>query len=197
MQECEVSDFEIVIDGVLHLLKIELISLTFSSDCWKLSSKEKHEIAGHMKTLGTKLFKEKSFKLAAQKYGLTLKLLHADNCRVDPLPEHTSQVNSVRMNLALCFMKLAAPEPVIFHCTSIVESLKGDANSDQLLKCLNRRAWAYSQLNEFEKAQADLNEVLKIEEENFDAIKLTRTLASKIKKADAEMSNNLKKLFIH
>lgn len=189
------------LEQIIHLT-VHLISFSLQNDVWLMSTLTKHEIAFEMKKLGTESLKCKNYLIAAEKYGLALKLLlccecvHTDKAQMDLIIQ-------IRLNLSLCFMKINVPEGVLHHCNSVLGHQNWPKDfSDQsfedysyLIKVLYRRAWALCQINEFAMCKEDVSKILKYDPENKEAVQLASHLDSKIKQSDRVMSNNLRNMF--
>ena len=189
-------------------LSVQLNSFSLAKDCLSMKASEKHEMAHKMKLLGTESLKCKNYLIAAEKYGLAFKLLISDECTgadesnqeqiMQVMESHEDQITQVRLNLSLCFMKLNIPEGVLHHCDSIVSyiySSKDAAKTNYVIKVLYRRAWAFCQINEYEKCKVDINKVLALDPDNKDTLQLLSVLDNKIKHSDQVMSNNLRNMF--
>lgn len=167
-----------------------------------MSVTQKHELAAEMKVLGTNLLKGKEFMLAAEKYSLALKLLISDGCRGKAEDNHEERISLIRMNLALCFMKLNAYDGVIYHTDSVVKCLEEPEIAVKIPKCQNhliktlyRRAWALCHINEFERCKKDIGRILELDPENVETTKLLSMVEVRVKQNDRMMSNNLRSMF--
>lgn len=182
------------------LITLQLHSMERHKDTWKLDIAEKHGIAERAKASGTDLIKEKKYSLAAEKYSFALKMLISDGCRGVIEDNHVERCDAIKMNLALCYMKLGNPEHVITHCSDVIDNLynKKVNNCEDapfILKAVYRRAWAYCEINEYDKCQDDLESMLLIGGDMKDAVELKKKLAVKIKNSNNALGSNLQKMF--
>ena len=185
-----------MLSGEVHTVTVTLHSLTDVGPIWGMEPTEQHVIAMELKSLGTGLFREKEFTLAAEKYGMALKILVSDGCRAGVLDNHGEKINSIRSNLALCFQKMGQPEGTLYHCEQLLSDKKHLVDDEKLrVKVLFRRAWAFCEMNEFEKCKKDITSVLGLDKGNCDALKLRGVLESKIKDNNRDMSTKLRGLF--
>ena len=202
MKRGECAEFRINYLDQLIVVKLQLEDFTLAPDTWEMSVEQKHSLAAEMKLLGTNLLKGKEYLLAAEKYGLALKLLISDGCRGQSQDSHEEKISLIRMNMSLCFMKLNAYEGVIYHSKFVLEYLENPDIAvkipkcqDHMIKTLYRRAWAYCQINEFEKCKSDISRVLELDPDNGETIKLLTVVESRVKQNDRKMSNNLRSMF--
>ena len=202
MKRGECAEFRINYLDQLIVVKLQLEDFTLAPDSWEMSVEQKHSLAAEMKLLGTNLLKGKEYLLAAEKYGLALKLLLSDGCRAQSQDGHEEKISVIRMNMSLCFMKLNAYEGVIYHSKFVLEylenpdiAIKIPKCQDHMIKTLYRRAWAYCQINEFEKCKRDISRVLELDPDNGETTKLLSMVESRVKQNDRKMSNNLRSMF--
>eukprot|EP00116_Pleurobrachia_bachei_P009024 sb/3469286/ len=196
LTESERAVFKFMQSGEIHTVTVTLHSFTDVGPIWGMEAVDQHVIAMELKSLGTELFREKEFTLAAEKYGMALKILVSDGCRAGALDNHGEKINSIRSNLALCFQKMNQPEGTLYHCEQLLSDKKHLVDDEKLrVKVLYRRAWAFCEINEFEKCKKDISSVLKLDKGNCDALKLRGVLESKIKDNNRDMSTKLRGLF--
>jgi actin-like ATPase involved in cell morphogenesis len=148
------------------------------------TNKQRLAAADLQKKGGTIAFKDHDFKSAARHFLDGVQLL--SGCR-DMSPETTAQVNelqlSMLLNLSMCFLKLEKWTKVIDNCS---EALKIDAANG---KALFRRATAYEQQGEIDKALADAK--LATPKDDAAIVALIRRMEARI----AKRSENEKKMY--
>jgi tetratricopeptide (TPR) repeat protein len=148
------------------------------------TNKQRLAAADLQKKGGTIAFKDHDFKSAARHFLDGVQLL--SGCR-DMSPEVTAQVNelqlSMLLNLSMCFLKLEKWTKVIDNCT---EALKLDAANG---KALFRRATAYEQQGEIDKALADAK--LATPKDDAAIVALIRRVETRI----AKRTENEKKMY--
>jgi tetratricopeptide (TPR) repeat protein len=148
------------------------------------TNKQRLAAADLQKKGGTIAFKDHDFKSAARHFLDGVQLL--GGCR-DMSPEVTAQVNelqlSMLLNLAMCFLKLEKWNKAIDNCT---EALKLDAANG---KALFRRATAYEQQGEIDKALADAK--LATPKDDAAIVALIRRVEARI----AKRTENEKKMY--
>ena len=203
MKTSECSQFSVeFMDGTSAVFTIKLLVYDESQkEIWDLSSSEKYEYALCTKELATESFGSKEYILAAEKYSLILKLLLSVNGDVEE--DHDHKLVLVRLNLALCFMKLNIPDGVIYHTDAVLsiigdheENVKKISTARELfVKTLYRRAWAFCAINEFEKCREDLNKLFLVDSDNSAALQLKSSVDKKNRDSDRQMSSNLRGIF--
>ena len=202
MKSGECSEFRANYLDQLVIITLHLDSFSAAPDPWDMDITQTHNLAEEMKLLGTNLLKGKEYLLAAEKYGLALKLLLSDGCRAQPQDNHEEKISLIRMNLSLCFMKLNAYDGVIYHSKFVLDCLENPEVSvnipkcqDHVIKTLYRRAWAYCRINEFEACNRDINRIQELDPENAETAKLLSVVECRVKRNDKIMSNNLRSMF--
>ena len=198
----ECSEFRANYLDQLIIIQVRLESFSPAADTWEMEITQKHGLAAEMKVLGTNLLRGRDYLLAAQKYGLALKLLVSDGCRAVPEDNHEEKICLIRMNISLCFMKMNAYDGVIYHSKYVLDCLENPEVAVKIPKCqehiiktLYRRAWAYCHINEFEDCKQDVSRIFDLDPDHVETTKLLGVVESRVKQNDKMMSNNLRNMF--
>ena len=164
------------VDNVNDLkVTIILISYLEKPYIFEWTDEEKINESNHLKNKGAQLFKDNNIEEAFYKFSNALKLLLTLDAVLEydePGPDINNLIIALYNNLARCQLHFKNYKYVIDLCSKSI-----DINSTS--KALYRRALAYIELVEYEKAQNDLLELIKLEPNNKAAIekfKLVRDL---------------------
>ena len=145
------------------------------------------------KNTGTRLYKQSRTYVAAIFYSRAIKYLvtmaNLNGTELDD-KERKETLAICHLNLAACLLKLRLYSEVICNCTDTLEIQSCN------IKALYRRAESYLCLNDFEKAEKDIGLGLKLDHKNKAFLKLKFDLKERTSFADAQLSNNLKTLFL-
>lgn len=172
---------------------LRLTTFSLGRDYWEMDFEEKWALALHDKGLGTVNFQANNLFGATRRYGRALRLLLSIACCEVPLAtaeEYGRTKVALHTNLAACQIRLHQFENAAQNCTKALEQEPGS------VKALYRRGTAYGSLNEFERARADLREVLRLEPGNRAAQKELKKLADRAREQENKMAHAMHKLFL-
>ena len=125
----------------------------------------------------------KDFKEAFTFYQAGLRLLTGDISLSE-----TELINQLRSNSCLASLKLGDFDQCIVEATKVLEN---DANNSKLL---HRRAVAYINQADYDKAQTDLEEAIKLDPQNVELKKELDGLGAKQKKMKDKQAAVYKKM---
>jgi len=166
----------------IHLKEFEKIKESYSLD----STEDKLKYAENFKTRATARFQAGNLTYAIKLYGKSVSYIEYDTEFND---EEKSQRNSLllslKLNLALCHLKLSDPAGAIAECDKALEI---DAKNE---KGLYRKGQALMLKSEFEEAKAMFQKLLSENSENKQAVNQIKTCDIKIR----EHLNMEKKLY--
>jgi FK506-binding protein 4/5 len=168
--------------------EVELLNLTREKDSWDLDKyEEKWPEAIKRKEEGNELYKMQKYSRAARKYNKALDFFQYDATLTK---EQKNKVNKelilpCRLNLAACYLILKNYKDVIEHTTKALE-IEGSN-----VKALYRRGVAYTETDQWDLANQDLQRALELDPNNS-AIK---TAIAKLKKKIKIQDQKDKKVF--
>jgi FK506-binding protein 4/5 len=166
---------------------------------WIMPISDKIRIAKNLKEEGNEYFKDNKYLKAFRIYKRalkTLKRMKKSSENVTESEHERTQLNSLKitclMNLAACCLKLKGREKDCIDYTSeILDKLTEYLTNDQKVKTLYRRAQAYLNLAEFDKARQDLEVARCIAPDNQAVILELK----KVQKEESEYTKRLKKMY--
>ncbi|XP_028396977.1 peptidyl-prolyl cis-trans isomerase FKBP62-like isoform X2 [Dendronephthya gigantea] len=172
--------------------QIELVSFTKAKNSWESTFDERCDYAQKQKAKGTRYYKADLWLFAARHYSKALRSLIISRTQLpsDKSIEDFSLLQvQCYLNLAACQLKLERYQHVIENCTKVL--LNDSAN----IKALYRRAKAYTALNDFDDASADLNTALDLEPKNKEVTLLQNQLNQKRQQHDQVTARAMGKMF--
>ncbi|XP_069503981.1 FK506-binding protein-like [Ambystoma mexicanum] len=175
------------------LFIMQLAAFSPAPDSWEMDFNEKWALALHDKSMGTTHFQAGNLFGATHRYGRALRLLlSVAHCELPATIEgdYGCAKAALHTNLAACQLRLHQFENAVQNCT---KALVQESNS---VKALYRRGTAYGALNEFERAGADLQEVLRLEPGNRAAQRELKHQADRAREQEAKMAHAMHKLFL-
>jgi heat shock 70kDa protein 4 len=156
----------------------------------KMPTKKRIRMAKKNKDEANELFKGKNYVPATKRYIKALR--HCEKC-FDMNPGEKDEVSkltlSIRLNLAMSWLKLEKYERAIENATKALEL---DAKS---AKALYRRACCYEKLKKWDEAFRDVKKVLKIKPEDKSSLKLQSRIMKVLAKQKAKAKRMAKKMF--
>ncbi|XP_021744682.1 70 kDa peptidyl-prolyl isomerase-like [Chenopodium quinoa] len=143
------------------IYEVELLDFTKDKPVWKMDKQEKIEACEKKKQEGNELFKAGKFWLASKKYEKAVKCIEFNHNFSDEEKQQTKALlSSCNLNNAACKLKLEDYVGAATLCTKVLEI-------DQVnTKALFRRAQAYLQTSDLDKAEADSRRALTIDPNN-------------------------------
>jgi len=171
------------------VFSLELVEFEKGRDQWSMGNEEKVAMAAARKDVGAKLFKNKRFELALEKYKkVTEMLAHTDKFS-DELKQRSAELKRTsELNKAACFLQLGDPTSALSVCNNV---LKEDRNN---IKAIFRRAKAHYERTEHMEAQHDLERVLELDPGNSEAKALLPHVKRAQKLADKESQSTFAKM---
>lgn len=171
------------------VFSIELIEFEKGRDQWSMANEEKVAFAASRKDVGAKLFKNKRFELALEKYKKVIEMLaHTDKFSEELKRKTVELKRTCELNKAACFLQLGDPTSALTVCNSV---LREDRNN---IKAIFRRAKAHFERSEHVEAQQDLERVLELDPGNSDAKALLPHVKRAQKLADKESKSTFAKM---
>ena len=174
-------------------LQAALVDFSSVPEPWALSHDERLQKAAQLKERAGKLFKDKKWRLASRRYSRAIKKLIPAAGSATLSPECATELQHLKttchLNLAACQLHMQQYEHVVSNCTSAL-SVRADD-----VKGLYRRGHALVELNEFERAEADLSRALELVPGNKPVEAQMQKLRQKIRQQDDLYSKALKKMF--
>jgi len=168
---------------------VELVEFEKGRDQWSMSNEEKVGFAAARKDVGAKLFKNKRFELALEKYKKVIEILaHTDKFTEEQKRKAAELKRTSELNKAACYLQLGDPTNALSVCNSI---LKDDRLN---IKALFRRAKAHFERSEHVEAIQDLDRVLGLDPGNADAKALLPHVKRAQKLADKESKSTFAKM---
>ena len=132
-----------------------------AQESWQLDADEKLKQAKICKEEGTAYFKDNNFEIAATKYQTVIDfLVHDISMNGNSESERKSLLQAGRLNLALCYLKLAKWLEAKSVCDKAIDEYGGGA------KAWFRRGEAQLALNNYKDAKSDFVRSLELEPEN-------------------------------
>ncbi|XP_029108297.1 peptidyl-prolyl cis-trans isomerase FKBP4-like isoform X3 [Scleropages formosus] len=154
------AEFHVPPDAALQY-RIKLSEFEKARESWQMNMAEKLEESSAAKEKGARFFKEGKYRLAVVQYKRILAWLAHESDRSEP---HGKEVRAlrlaVRLNLAVCYLKMQEPAQAAENCNTALEL--DDCNE----KALFRRAQACFAMGEFERALNDFQRLLQLYPEN-------------------------------
>lgn len=177
----------------LHLLSV----ISRGKDVWRLTDRERLEIAQKHKNKGSEFFKVKNYQGASIHYSKAIKYLAGVDpdtpYEVEIIEEHERDIPKVRvqsfLNLAACQLQLGQHGHVVSNCSKVLEV---EPNN---LKGLYRRAKALLATKDFEAAREDLIRAKEVDPASQAINELMRTLDTQETAHRAKYKDALKEMF--
>mmetsp|Transcript_82584 Transcript_82584/g.246261 ORF Transcript_82584/g.246261 Transcript_82584/m.246261 type:complete len:671 (+) Transcript_82584:51-2063(+) len=171
------------------VFSVELVDFEKGRDQWSMSSEEKVAQAMARKDVGAKLFKNKRFELALEKYKKVMEMLaHTDKFSEELKRKAAELKRTSELNKAACFLQLGDPTSALTVCNNV---LKEDRNN---IKAIFRRAKAHFERSEHMEAQQDLERVMELDPGNAEAKALLPHVKRAQKLADKESKSTFAKM---
>lgn len=170
---------------------IHLKSFTRATDVWRLSLKERVNMAVYYKNNGNALFRQSKTIAAIKQYSKALKMSIPleFHCKPDEKQDMLVIKGTCLLNLAACYSKLGNFENVCKFCTKALTCGVTD------VKVYYRRGIAYLQMNDFELARNDFSKAQEIEPSNKAIAEQLRKLDIKEKEMDKQCAKAYKNMF--
>lgn len=188
--ESEVNSGSIIVEFQITLIKCER-----NKPIWEFNAEEKYKIALRYKERGIELFKDSRITDAFYKFSRACKIL----ITLEPIPDLEldkqleSNINNLRFmlynNMAMCHLSRKNYKHTITLCTKVLDKDKNN------VKALYRRGVAYGNMNNNEKAVADMKEVLTLEPNNNAAIEQFNIYNTKLQESIQRNNDMVKKMF--
>ncbi|KAK2709090.1 uncharacterized protein LOC136026868 [Artemia franciscana] len=177
-------------DDLLELsIELTLEKIDSCEPLWRWNKDKLIGSAIVSKLRGNELFSAKRYVDAFFRYSIAAKYL----TMVDPLSTDNDdakiQLAAIRNNIAFVQHLYKNFEEVIFISSLVVDDYRDN------IKARLRRAAAYIELQDYERAAKDLEVVFKVEKNNRDALRLAKDLSKRQKEFDLTMADKMKKLF--
>lgn len=180
----------------LYSVRIQLTSFTREPAIFEMSITEKWRRACWHREKGVTLFNENKLRWAFMHFSTAFKYvvsLEHDIPVEDQTGERGMNIKGMKMNcylnLAACQLKNANYENVVINCTHVLEV---DPNN---VKALYRRGAALVQLQEYERARADLEKAADYQPKNPAVEKQMALLRERVQKLDKYFAMAMKKMF--
>ena len=149
------------LDFIFEIVKVEQPG-EYKKDGWSLTEEERVNQIPLLKEEGNRLFKEKKYEEAAQKYQEALGYLEQLILREKPHDIEWNELNDkkliILLNFSLCKFHLNDFYSCIEHTSTIIEHQPNNT------KALFRRAKAYASVWSFKEARDDFNTCIKLDE---------------------------------
>lgn len=166
LDELLVNEQDLVFE--IELLKYEKPG-EFLKETWQMDAEEKLSIVPGLKKAGNKLFEEKKYKEAAEKYAEALGCLEQLCLREKPGDEPWLNLDRMKipflLNFAQCKLFLGDYYEVIEHTSTVLEKDKDN------VKALFRRAKAHVKCWNPQEAKDDFNRVVVLDTSLAKAVK--------------------------
>ncbi|CAD8212773.1 unnamed protein product [Paramecium octaurelia] len=170
-------------------LKYEIELLSFKLEKkrrWQMNPEEKHQEALEIRRKGTKQFKNQNYFEAKEKYKDALTY-----CALDT-KEGKELKASLQLNLSICCFLRQEYEESIDYAKAALET---NSNSQQNVKAYYRRAIAFQQIGEQEKALSDLKSAYILDPQNTAIIEELQKVKEHLKEAYMKEKQSWSKLF--
>ncbi|KAL3678473.1 hypothetical protein R1sor_021429 [Riccia sorocarpa] len=174
-------------EGAFVAWEVELIDFVKTKDWTGLNFREIMEDADRQKTTANRLFKERKYVHAKNKYDHILReFKHVNPDGEEEVKELSDMQISIQLNVAACWQKLEDHKKAIEVCEKVLEG------NPHHVKALFRRGTSYTATGDYELARKDFNEMVKIDKSTEpDAI----AALSKLRKAEQEAKAKERKQF--
>lgn len=171
---------------------IRLVSSTRAKESWRLSTREKLEVAGHHKAVGNERFKAGNHSVAGKRYSKALKYLIS----INPVRLSDEERDQVKQLKVTCLSNLAASQLKlkIFHYANTNCSKVLEADPDNL-KALYRRGQALMFMNDYDSARVDLERAQRLDPSSRAVSELLRELSSREQQKKRHYHQALKSMF--
>lgn len=191
LDELLVNEQDLIFE--IELLKYEKPG-EFQKETWQMDAEEKLSIVPGLKEAGNKLYQEKKYKAAADKYAEALGCLEQLCLREKPGDEPWLKLDQMKipflLNYAQCKLLLGDFYEVIEHTSTVLEKDKDN------VKALFRRAKAHVKCWNPKEAREDFNRVGALDPSLAKAIRKELDEIDRLtKEHDAEDRDKLKTLF--
>jgi len=171
------------------VLGLEMISFSKGKEMWSRTNEDKVELALDRKDCAAKLFKNKRFEMALDKYKKVVETIGSHDQFHDELKKGCAELKrTVELNKAACYLQLNDPTSALASCNIV---LREDRNN---LKALFRRAKAHHARTEHTEAAGDLERLIELEPGNDEAKKLLPHVKRAQKIADKASKNTFAKM---
>ncbi|KAF6197893.1 hypothetical protein GE061_007635 [Apolygus lucorum] len=167
-------------------VKVKLESFIRGKELFEMNNEEKLRLAAEHKERGTCLVMDGRFIDAFKRFQKAAKLLIFLDREEEPA---ASLFSAVCSNIVLCHLKNSRYEDAILAANKVL-----DKKPDNV-KVLLRRALARQELRDFEKAQEDLAEVLRLEPANSLAANSLQSVKKEITDQHTKYEEMVKKMF--
>lgn len=184
------------LDFELELIKFEEFG-SYQRELWQMDGTEMAAVVPKAHEEGNKLFKEKKYKEAMEKYANGIACLKHIQMKERPgTPDWCSLDEKqipLLLNHAQCNLTLGYYQEVINNCTEVLEKIDGHNN----LKALFKRGKAYAAQLDEKECRADFDLVVQLDPTlEKDVKRELRKLHNMQKERDAELSSHLKGMFV-
>ena len=189
MNISEKARFSFQYESELLTVDIRLISFDKKDDLYLWPTEEKQNFCIALKNFGNELFKEKRFVWAFHHYQRALLFF---SCSSDDVQDKVKDLKSqLVMNIALCQSSIRGDElskPIL----NLSLVLRYEPNN---IKALYRRGKHYLMVNDFEKAEVDLEKAYALDPTNTAVIEQKQILKRKKQKNDDATANAMSRFF--
>lgn len=168
---------------------VELLEREKAPNMWDLHYEDKIDLARERKDMGAKLFKEKRFILALDKYKKVIDLMRETSNFSDDCKRQAADLKKTsELNKAACYLQLGDPTSCLSSCNEVLQV------DPQNVKALFRRGKAHFQRGENADAMRDLERVVEMDPTNNEAKGMMPKIRQAQKIADKESKNTFAKM---
>mmetsp|Transcript_15389 Transcript_15389/g.33863 ORF Transcript_15389/g.33863 Transcript_15389/m.33863 type:complete len:672 (-) Transcript_15389:131-2146(-) len=168
---------------------VELLDLDKGRDLWSMSGEEKVLTASARKEMGARLFKQKRFELALDKYKKVIELCNQTDKMSDECKAEAAELKRAsELNKSACYLQLGDNMNALSTCNLILREDRFN------VKALFRRGKAHHNRGEYVDAERDLEAVLALDSGNSEAKALLPHVRRAQKVADKESKSTYAKM---
>ncbi|BET00148.1 FK506 Hypothetical protein protein like [Nesidiocoris tenuis] len=167
-------------------VKVKLESVIRGKELYEMTDEEKLRLAAEHKERGTCLVMENRFDDAYKRFQKAIRILVFLGREEEP---QASLFAAVCSNIVLCHLKSNRFDDAILAANKVLEKKPDN------VKVLLRRALARQELRDFENAQQDLLDVLRLEPNNVLATSHLQDIKREISEQNVRYEDMVKKMF--
>lgn len=174
----QLNDLDKSIEDISQCERLEISSKAIVTEIDKIKKSIKTKIIEKLKITANVNLKNKNFSEALTIYDKILQMNKFNNSNLDKI-----ETLKIMLNRTSCLLKLEQYDNAINECTRIfsqlnkqknIAVLNSNLNQKQIIDnlevvCLNKRAYAFSQIEKYLEAKSDYESILKVDPFNKDA----------------------------